>query len=134
MNPTRLAVLIAIAVLVGVFVAAAVGKFNSVAGTAAAARALGVPPSLAPVVARVLPPLEAVIAISLLFSTTRRIGAVGAGVTLLTFTIAIVSTIRRGHRPTCHCFGSLASTPIGYDTVIRNAALIVLAAVVAVLG
>ncbi len=45
------------------------------------------------------------------------------------FSVAVARLLVRGQRPACACFGSVAATPIGPATLVRNAVLVVVCAV-----
>ncbi len=117
-------------VLVLVFVVAAVGKLADRPGVVAAAEALGVPRSMAPPVAALLPVVELGVASCLVWGPTAVIGA-AAGLFLLAFlTGLVVLNLRHGRRPACHCFGRVDDAPIGAATVARNLILMGLAVAV----
>ncbi|WP_460526804.1 MauE/DoxX family redox-associated membrane protein [Flindersiella endophytica] len=65
-----------------------------------------------------IPPLLAVP-----LATTAIAGFVVAGVQLTGFSVAIMLSLRRGHRVPCRCFGS-SSLPLGPRHVVRNALLV----------
>jgi peroxiredoxin len=117
-------------VLAGVFCAAAVGKAIDPRGSRDAARNFGVPSALAPVVAVVLPMVEAAVAVALVPGSFAVVGAAAALALLTTFSVASGIALRQGRRPDCHCFGQLHNAPIGAGTFIRNAALAAAAIVV----
>lgn len=60
--------------------------------------------------------------------------AIGALVTLVGFTAAIVVQLRRGRHPQCACFGAWSTAPLGGRHVARNAGFAVLALLAAVFG
>lgn len=133
--PHALAIVAAL-VVAGAFSLAGVAKARDRAATTTAARDLGVRPTLAPTVATVLPVLELATALLLLIGalsrTLRIVGGVGAITLLAAFSMAIARTLKAGRRPVCHCFGALASKPIGPDSLVRNGALAALAVVAVV--
>ena len=116
-------------VLAAVLLFAAQGKARDQPGTRRAAAALGMPDRTVAATALVLPAGEALAAALLLVPATARIGAVVAGALLASFSIVIARTLRAGRRPPCHCFGAAPGQAIGYDSLVRNAALLVLAVV-----
>lgn len=118
------------AVLAIVFAAAALAKVTDRPGTVRATRGLGIAARAAGTVATVLPILEAASAALILLPVTSRIGAAMALVQLAAFTTAIAVSLRAGRRPPCHCFGSRSARPIGPDSLVRNAALMLLGVVV----
>jgi thiol-disulfide isomerase/thioredoxin len=117
-------------ILAAVFAVAGTGKLLDRAGTQQAVTSFGLPPVLAPAVARVLPLVELSVAVGLLPAISARGAALGALGLLAVFEIAILASLARGQRPPCRCFGQLQSTPVGWATVARNAGLAALAAVV----
>jgi thiol-disulfide isomerase/thioredoxin len=127
-----LAFAFACAVLAGVFALAAVAKLVDRAGAPDAVRAFGVPARLARPVAVLLPVAEIVVAALLLFPATSVWGGLGALVLLTAFIAAITANLRRGQRPTCHCFGQLHAAPVGWHTVVRNTLLAAVAALVVI--
>jgi uncharacterized membrane protein YphA (DoxX/SURF4 family) len=114
--------------LAGVLVLSGVAKLLDPAGSRDALRGFGVP-ARATAVGLLLPPLELALAVMLLVPATARWGAFGAVALLAVFTGAIALSLALGRRPNCHCFGSLSSDRIGTRTLVRNGALLLLAAV-----
>ncbi len=117
-----------------VFAVAGVAKLADRSGTRRAIEAFGVPPSLAPAGALLLPIAELVIAAALIPAATARWAALGAVALLAIFSIAIARTLRAGSAPDCNCFGGLTQTEVGRGTLIRNLLLGGLAAFVALGG
>ncbi len=121
--------LLARVVLVAVFAWAAVVKARDPKGTVTGTQELGIPGSVGRVVALILAPVEATIAIALLWKPL--VGALAA-ITLLTmFTVALAIAVGQGRSPRCHCFGQRSAEPAGPETIVRNIVLLVLAVVVA---
>ena len=50
---------------------------------------------------------------------------------LAVFTTAVARLLARGERPVCSCFGATSATPISRWTIVRNTALMVIAALTA---
>lgn len=121
-------------VLGGVFIVAAVSKIADRGGSRQAMMDFGIPASLAPVAATLLPVFELLVAAALLFGPVARLGAAGAVVLLVVFMIAIGVNLAQGRRPDCHCFGQVHSSPVGGSTLVRNALLAALAGVVLLAG
>lgn len=131
----NVAVLVIVRVVIAVvLVAAAVSKVLDRAGTARAARDLGVPPPFATAVATALPLVELLAAALLVPGTTARVGGALSLALFAAFTVALGLTMARGERPDCHCFGQVSASPIGARTIARNAVLIVLAVTATVGG
>src|SRR5919201_2237514 len=78
-------------------------------------------------VGRPLRPRQLGVALALLPVVSAWWGALGALGLLLVFVVGIGVSLLRGRRPDCHCFGQLHSTPVGWPTLVRNAALAVAA-------
>ena len=114
--------------LVAVLVVAAVAKLLDLSGTRQAVREFGAPRVLAGPLAVGLPLAELSAAALLLPTTTAVAGAACALALLILFTAAISLSLARGHAPDCHCFGALHSEPAGARTLVRNAALLGVAA------
>jgi hypothetical protein len=108
------------------FAAAACHKMSDRARFGAALRAYGLLPLwLASLVARLLPLVEAFIAIGLLHPLTRRAATFGAISTLVLYTGAIAANLLRGRREIdCGCFASSARAPLSGWLLARNAILI----------
>lgn len=113
------------ALLVGVFVVAAVAKLRDRPATREALGGFGVPARLTDPVAVALPVVELATAGLLVPRATAVVGAAAATALLSVFTIAIAVSLARGRRPACRCFGQLSAAPVGARTLIRNAALLV---------
>ena len=120
---------VASSVLAAVFLIAAASKVTDRTGTRHGAAGLGVPARAEPAVAVALPAIEAGVAV-LLLTPWHRVGAWAAIALLVVFTCAVARTLAHGHQPACRCFGSLSTRPIGAATLLRNAVLGAVAAVV----
>jgi thiol-disulfide isomerase/thioredoxin/uncharacterized membrane protein YphA (DoxX/SURF4 family) len=118
--------------LAGVFAIAGLAKLRDVEGFGRSVGDFGVPAASARLVTRLVPVAEILCALSLLSAASVWWGAVGAIALLALFTLAIVVNLLRGRAPECHCFGQLRSAPIGWNSVVRNAVLAGLAALVLV--
>ena len=116
--------------LAGVFVVAGLTKLVDLAGSRQAMRGFGLPEPLAKPAGLALPIAELVVAVLLIPTATAAWGGLGALVLLLVFVAGIGYNLARGRKPDCHCFGQLHSEPIGQGTLIRNAVLAALAALV----
>jgi peroxiredoxin len=125
-----LLLLIARLLLAVVFVVAGLAKLADWADSRASMADFGVPAFLARPMALLIPVLELACGVALLSVTSARWGASGALAMLLLFIAAIAINLVRGRRPDCRCFGQLHSSPIGWTTIVRNAALAGLAAAV----
>ncbi|HWD85639.1 MAG TPA: MauE/DoxX family redox-associated membrane protein, partial [Solirubrobacteraceae bacterium] len=92
-------------------------------GTRTAVGEFGVPEPVRGSVARLLPIAELAVAGALLVPGVARWGALGAVALLALFTAAMTRSMVRGEAPDCHCFGALASEPVGWRTLVRNVLL-----------
>ncbi|WP_067825882.1 MauE/DoxX family redox-associated membrane protein [Nocardia inohanensis] len=114
--------------LAAVFGLSASGKFADLPGTRKSVGEFGVPIRLVPTVAWALPVAEAATAAGLLIPWAA-IAAAALGLSLLlVFTVAVIRLLRAGKHPACSCFGAAGTAPIGWATILRNAALIAVAA------
>jgi peroxiredoxin/uncharacterized membrane protein YphA (DoxX/SURF4 family) len=120
--------------LATVFVVSAIAKLADRRGLRTAMSEFGVPDVLARPAGLLLPLVELAVALALLPAGSAWWAAVGALALLFVFTAAVVSSIARGRRPGCHCFGALSSKPVSWGTVARNLALAAVAAVVVSAG
>lgn len=111
-----------------VLLVAAVTKLGAPAAWRTQAADLGVPPVLAAVV----PYVEAALGALLLVQFQRAIVAWCAVALLAAFTVLLVVRLAQGRRPPCACFGSLTSKPIGPASVARNVVFIAVAVMAAV--
>jgi thiol-disulfide isomerase/thioredoxin len=125
--------------LAGVFATAGVAKLADLEGSRKAVAAFGVPRRLASLFGTLLPTVElataALLAAGALIGrgevVALRAGALSALALISLFCAAIAVSIARGRAPDCHCFGQLHSAPASKRTLIRNGALLTLAAFVA---
>lgn len=114
-------------ILALVLVVAAVTKSRHPGRTAEELEAIGLrwPRALA----WVLGPVELATAAVLVVSPAW--GGVLAFALLSGFTVVLVGLVRSGRPVPCHCFGSLSREPVSGLTLVRNAGLLILAAVAA---
>jgi peroxiredoxin len=120
--------------LAAVFAVAGVAKLADVAGSRRALAEFGLPIGLAVPLGVVLPVLELIVAGALIPTSTARYGAVAALALLVAFIGGITTSLARGRRPECHCFGQLHRAPVGWRVLARNAILAALALFVVVAG
>jgi thiol-disulfide isomerase/thioredoxin/uncharacterized membrane protein YphA (DoxX/SURF4 family) len=128
------ALLCARLVLAGAFALASVAKLADLRGSRAAVAGFGVPERIASPLGTLLPVAELAVAVALLPASTARLGALGAGVLLALFAVAIARSMARGEAPDCHCFGQLHSEPAGRGALTRNLILLGLAVFAAIGG
>lgn len=126
--------LLARAILCAVFLVAGLGKLRDRAGSRRSMIDFGVPSALAGPFGILLPVAELVVAVALLLASFAWLGAIGALGLLVLFLIGIGVNLARGRRPDCHCFGQLHSKPIGWDLVVRNILLAIVASMVIYAG
>jgi len=112
-----------------VFGLGAVSKFAAWAeleGVVANFRVL--PRALVPLVARLLPPVEVLLAIGVLIPATRAAAALGMAVLLVVFAAAIALNVARGRTGIdCGCFRSSLKQNLSWWLVLRNGLLLGLA-------
>jgi peroxiredoxin/uncharacterized membrane protein YphA (DoxX/SURF4 family) len=123
--------LIARFLLAAVFAVAGVAKLADRPGSRQALRGFHVPEVLVPAGSFLLPLAELAVSLALLLTVSAWWGALGALALLLAFIAGIGITLARGEAPDCHCFGQIHSEPAGWSTILRNAALLVIAGFVA---
>jgi len=115
---------VAVLVLAAVFAAAAVTKAADRATTADEFAGLGLPaPRL---LARAVPPAEIAVALVLVWRPAA--GAGLAALALLAFSAVLAAALRSGRAVSCGCLGSLSRRPITPLTLVRNGALLAVAA------
>ena len=79
-------------------------------------------PQLAPMLAVILPPIEAALGLTLIFSRLRNpwlpAAALGSALLMAVFTVAVTQAVLRGIDTSCGCFGA-DSGPVTWLTVMR---------------
>ena len=120
--------------LLVVFATAGIAKLLDREGSREALSGFGVPAGALSAGAILLPLAELATAIALVPTATAQWGGLAALALLLAFSAGIANAMRLGQAPDCHCFGQLQSSPAGRNTLVRNLALAVPAAFVAVEG
>lgn len=125
-------ILLARLILGGVFLTSGLGKLSDRSGTISQVIAYDVlPKPLARIYGRFLPWAELVLAGSLLAGLWTRYAAVGLGLLLLSFAIAVGVNLARGRQMECGCFGRMTLKRLGWGTLGRIGFLLVAAAGVA---
>jgi uncharacterized membrane protein YphA (DoxX/SURF4 family) len=117
-----------------VFATAGIAKLLDQRGSRRALAGFGVPARALRPVAIALPLAELGTAVALLFPSSAQWGGLAAMLLVIAFASGIANAMRQGRAPNCHCFGQLYSAPAGRGTLLRNLALAVPAALVAVEG
>lgn len=117
-------------VLAAVFLVAALTKALDRPAFARALEQFGVPGAAVPALAVLVPLAELAVAVALIPLATTPVSAVAALILLGVFTAAVASVLVRGQEAECHCFGSVTAQPVGVPTLVRNAGLLAIAAVV----
>lgn len=107
--------------LAAVFLLAGSTKLIDPRGWRAALRDFSVPSALLKPMMVLLPLAEISVAVALLPAALAWYGARGAFGLLILFMLAVVYAMVRGRKPDCHCFGQLHSSPVGSETLVRNA-------------
>ncbi len=120
--------------LAGVFGVAGVAKLLDPEGSKVAFAAFGVPKVFINPAVYLLPAVELLTAILLLFVDTSWFGAIVAAALFSIFTAGMLYQMAKGNAPDCHCFGQLQSEPVGKVSVLRNSALLIVAAVLVISG
>jgi len=120
--------------LAGVFAAAAAAKLADPPAVREMLVRFGLPRRVAVPGAALLPAAELAVAAALLPASLALYGSLAAFALLVVFTGAVATQLAHGHRPPCNCFGAVHAKPIGPATLVRNGALIVLAAFVVAAG
>jgi uncharacterized membrane protein YphA (DoxX/SURF4 family) len=92
------------------------------------------PPRLCWFYARLVPPLECLLALLLLTGTAVRSAAIVVSALLLSFIVAVGINLARGRDLDCHCFGRATRRPIGWQLLLQDAALLGAAIAVAVVS
>jgi uncharacterized membrane protein YphA (DoxX/SURF4 family) len=114
------------AVVVGIsFVVAGGSKLAAGESWPSQAKGLGAPRWTIPIV----PWVELALGAALIAQLWRRASAALAIALLLAFTAMIANRLRQGEHPPCACFGAWSASPIGPGHLLRNAALIAVAAI-----
>lgn len=121
-------------ILFGVLAVAGVAKILDRDGSKTAFAAFGVPAALTKPLVYLLPVIEIVTAMALLFLETSWFGAIGAAALFLIFTAGMLYQLAKGNAPECHCFGQMHSKPVGASSVLRNLFLFALAFNLIVMG
>lgn len=123
MNFTGIQILLSVALGFG-FLVAAVPKLRHPRGFVLSVLEYRVLPyRLSWLYARLLPPLECLLALLLLSGTAVRSAAVVLALLLLSFIVAIGVNMARGREFDCHCFGRTGGKPIGWGSLLRNVVL-----------
>jgi hypothetical protein len=116
--------------LAAVFVVSGCAKLVDATGTQRTLVDFGVHPALAKPLGVALPLVECAIAVALLDMGSAPWASGAALALLFVFSGAIAVNLARGRAVECRCFGRLTAGPAGNGTLIRNAALAALAALV----
>ena len=129
-----LILLLARLILAAVFGVSGIAKLADPAGSRKSMTDFGLPQALAAPFAWLLPLAELICAIALLPLASAWWGAAGVLTLLLIFIAGISVNLIRGRKPDCHCFGQLHSTPIGWETLVRNLVLAAIAGIILLEG
>jgi uncharacterized membrane protein YphA (DoxX/SURF4 family)/peroxiredoxin len=120
--------------LAAIFALAGGAKLSDREGSRKVLEDFGVPLRWARRGAIALPIAELLTAVAILVYPTARIGAAVALVLLLGFIAGVANAMRKGLDVDCGCFGRIYSATAGSATLVRNAVLAGLAAVVVIHG
>jgi peroxiredoxin/uncharacterized membrane protein YphA (DoxX/SURF4 family) len=110
--------------IAAIFLAASLGKFLDISRSRRTLHEFGLPQLLASPLGTILPIVELIIGIGLIFSATAWWSAVAAAVLFVSFGAAIAVNLFLGRKPECNCFGQIHSAPIGKRTLGLNALLL----------
>ncbi len=114
--------------LSAVFLIAGALKLSDLANTARSLVEFRVPQSLSGPGALALALAEITVGVALWPAATAGWGAAGALALLLLFMAAIGWNLLHGRQPACRCFGQVSARPVGQSTLVRNAVLAAVAA------
>lgn len=116
-------------VLIGLlFAAAALAKLGDLHAFAEQVHNFRVLPfGLENLAAMLLPWIELVAALSLVFGVRARCGGLVAAVLMAVFTVAVLSAMARGLDIECGCFGTGDATRVGLFKLLENGAMLALA-------
>jgi thiol-disulfide isomerase/thioredoxin/uncharacterized membrane protein YphA (DoxX/SURF4 family) len=117
-------------VLAAVLIIASVTKIADRRGSTRTIIGFGVPPSIAPLSALLLPVTEISIATMLLVNVLVLWGALAGFVLLSLFTALIGNNLLKGRKVNCNCFGKTQHRPADWTALLRNGGLIVIAAII----
>jgi thiol-disulfide isomerase/thioredoxin len=120
--------LLARLILAVVFGIAGITKLADPTGSRKSIVGFGVPKFLATPLAWLLPFAELLCTAALIPLATAWWAATGVLILLVSFIAAVSINLIRGRRPDCHCFGQLQSSPISWQTLVRNVMLAGIAA------
>jgi uncharacterized membrane protein YphA (DoxX/SURF4 family) len=123
---SAMAVEVALGAMLGlVFMASAVPKLRHPRGFVLAVLEYRVlPPRLSRLYARLVPPLEFLLAFLVLTGTAVRSAAAVMSVLLLSFIVAMGINMARGRDLDCHCFGRATTRPIGWRALLQDVVLL----------
>lgn len=119
----ELVLLVARLLLAAVFLLAGVAKLSDRIGSSKALHEFGLPLGLAQPLSLLLSLGEIAVAVALLPVALAWYGSCAALALLGIFVLGISVSLIRGRRPDCHCFGQLHSKPVGWQTLVRNGML-----------
>src|SRR5262249_15316475 len=115
-----------------ILVVAALLKLRDSSGVRDFVRSLGRGDGLATTTAFIVLAAELAVAALLVRSDTVRAGAVASAVLFVLFSVVLAVALSTGARASCRCFGSLSGDRVSRWSLLRNAVLLGLAALVAI--
>jgi hypothetical protein len=117
----------------GVFLVSAIAKMMDREGTAVSmGRYPFLPGGFGRFIAYTFPVLELAVAIMLILGLFTRLTAVMSIGMYLLFTVLITYDLTRGSSQSCHCFGRISAEKLTPVAVVRNIALMLMSALVAI--
>lgn len=117
-------------VIAAIFLLSGISKLLDHSETENAVREFGLRVTWARPMALLLPLTELMVGAAVLIPGLATWGVYAALLLLLLFTAVLAVSLARGIRPACRCFGSLSKSPIGWPTLLRNALLLGITALV----
>ncbi|HEX3616112.1 MAG TPA: MauE/DoxX family redox-associated membrane protein [Solirubrobacteraceae bacterium] len=117
-----------------IFATAGVAKLSDLQSSRDTVEAFGMPKQLAEYAGSALPVGELAAAVALLITPAAVCGGAAAILLLTVFMIGIAYALNQGRTPDCNCFGQVSSARIGWQTLARNAVLLLVAILVVVQG
>ncbi len=109
-----------------VFLVAGTVKFLDPQSMKVTLSAFGVPARLLDPASFLLPLSEVVLSMVIMSRRTYKVGLRSGIVFLSMLTVSIIWNLANGRRPRCNCSGGLGDAVIGWQSILRNVALIVL--------
>lgn len=106
----------------GALILAAIGKLKNPEALMLSMKSFElVPVMIIPLSAYILPWLELVVGVCLVYGLATRASAVWASILYIIFTVALLSVLARGMSVDCGCFGALTGeSTVSWRSIVRN--------------